>query len=270
MSIGAPLAASRGTTSAALPTHADRQRLAPVAGVDRHPKRFVDVVDRHVEVARLDPPLDPAGVDVDAHDHAVVHRDRERLCAAHPAEAGRERDRPCERPAALGADRRERLVRALQDPLRADVDPRPRGHLPVHREPEGLEPAELLPRGPLGDEVAVRDQHAGRPFVRLHHTDRLARLDQQGLVAFETAKLPHDRVECLPGTRRPAGAAVDDQIVGALGHLGVEVVHQHAQRGFLRPALAGQLGATGRAHLTGSGGGRHSPPHAAEPVWLAA
>jgi hypothetical protein len=28
--------------------------------------------------------------------------------------------------------------------------------------------------------------------VRLHHTDRLARLDQQGLVAFETAKLAHD------------------------------------------------------------------------------
>ena len=35
------------------------------------------------------------------------------------------------------------------------------------------------------------------------------------------------------------GAAVHDEIVGPLGDLGVEVVHQHAQRGFLLPALAG-------------------------------
>ena len=35
-------------------------------------------------------------------------------------------------------------------PWRADVDPRPGGHLPVHREPELLEPAELVPVGPVG------------------------------------------------------------------------------------------------------------------------
>ena len=40
------------------------------------------------------------------------------------------------------------------------------------------------------------------------------------------------------------GAAVDDELVGALGDLGVEVVHQHPQRGFLGPALAGELAAT--------------------------
>ena len=49
-----------------------------------------------------------------------------------------------------------------------------------------------------------------------------------------------DAVEGLPRARRLAGAAVDDEIVGSLGHLGIEVVHQHAQRGFLRPALARQ------------------------------
>src|SRR5438477_4117346 len=45
----------------------------------------------------------------------------------------------------------------------------------------------------------------------------------------------------MPGARRPAGAAVDDEAVGILGHVGVEVVHEHAQGGFLNPALAGAL-----------------------------
>ena len=45
--------------------------------------------------------------------------------------------------------------------------------------------------------------------------------------------------------RRPPGAAVDDEVVGVLGDLGVEVVHQHAQGRFLGPAAAGQLGARG-------------------------
>ena len=40
-----------------------------------------------------------ARVDVDAQRHAVVHRDRQRLRAAHPAEPGGERDRAGERAA---------------------------------------------------------------------------------------------------------------------------------------------------------------------------
>ena len=47
---------------------------------------------------------------------------------------------------------------------------------------------------------------------------------------------------------RAAGAAVDDQVLGVLGDLGVEVVHQHPQGGFLLPALATDLGAAGGAH----------------------
>ena len=44
-----------------------------------------------------------------------------------------------------------------------------------------------------------------------------------------------------------ARAAVDDQIVGPLGDLGIEIVHQHPQRGFLWPSLARQRRAAGRA-----------------------
>ena len=52
-----------------------------------------------------------------------------------------------------------------------------------------------------------------------------------------------DRVERLPAAGGAAGAAVDHEVLGVLGDLGVEVVHQHPQRGFLLPALAGDLGA---------------------------
>src|SRR3712207_8374287 len=40
---------------------------------------------------------------------------------------------------------------------------------------------------------------------------------------------------CLPR------AAVDYEVLGALGDLGVQVVHEHAQGGFLVPAFAGDL-----------------------------
>ncbi len=38
-----------------------------------------------------------------------------------------------------------------------------------------------------------------------------------------------------------AGSAVDDEVFGALGHFGIEVVHQHAQCGFLLPSTGVQL-----------------------------
>src|ERR1700690_2229118 len=59
----------------------------------------------------------------------------------------------------------ERLERALQDALGADVDPRPSGHLAVHRQALALELAEDLPGGPLADQVRIGDQDPGRPFV---------------------------------------------------------------------------------------------------------
>ena len=56
-----------------------------------------------------------------------------------------------------------------------------------------------------------------------------------------------------PRPRRAAGPAVDDEVVGVLGDLRVEVVHEHPERGFLRPAAAGQLGAARGADGTGAG-----------------
>jgi hypothetical protein len=101
--------------------------------------------------------------------------------------------------------------------------------------------------------------------VRAEDADGLARLHQQRLVVFEVAQRGDDRVERIPAARGLAGAAVDDEIVGTLGDVGIEIVHQHAQRRFLRPSLAGNGGASRRpddaradGHDNYVGGGRNA------------
>ena len=97
----------------------------------------------------------------------------------------------------------------------------------------------MLPGRPLADEVRVRDQHARRVRVRAKHADRLARLHEQRLVVLELLERATMR-RTLPVARGLAGAAVDDEILGSLGDVRIEVVLEHAQRGFLHPALAGE------------------------------
>ena len=81
-------------------------------------------------------------------------------------------------------------------------------------------------------------QDPRRIGVRAEHAHRFARLDEQRLVVLERAQRGDDLLEALPVARRFADAAVDDQFLGALGDLGVEVVHEHAQRRFGEPAAA--------------------------------
>src|SRR5262249_55944556 len=69
------------------------------------------------------------------------------------------------------------------------------------------------------------------------------------LVVFEIPKAAHDRVERRPITRGTARSAVDDQVIRAFGNLGIEVVHQHPERGFLMPSLAGDLWTARRLDL---------------------
>ena len=219
----------------------------------------------------LDPAVQAGRVDVDDQADALVHRDRERLGAAHPAAAPGEGERAGEGAAeALLGHGGEGLVGALDDALGADVDPRAGRHLAVHRQAEVLEPAELGPGRPVADQVGVGDEHARRPLVGLHDADRPTALHEHRLVGLERGEGAHHGVEGLPVTCGPAGAAVDDEVVGALGHLGVEVVHQHPQRGLGRPLAGREGGAAGAAHGAGAihvgspflrprcGGGRQS------------
>jgi hypothetical protein len=95
--------------------------------------------------------------------------------------------------------------------------------------------------------------NARRFLVRAEHADRPARLHEQRLIVLEPAQLSHDRVIVVPAARRFAGAAVDDEILWPFRDVGIEVVHQHAQRRFLRPALARQLRAVWRPDRFGHG-----------------
>ena len=134
--------------------------------------------------------------------------DGQRLRAAHPAEPAGDDEPPRERcrRSAARASCGEGLVRPLQDPLRADVDPRARRHLAVHREPARLELAEVLPgrpRAARGCEFAISTR--GASGVGPEHADRLARLHEQRLVVLERAQRRDDRVEarasCAPPCR---------------------------------------------------------------------
>ena len=142
----------------------------------------------------------------------------------------------------------EGFVGALNDALAADIDPRAGRHLAVHHQALAIEFVEMLPGRPVRHQVGVGDQHARRIGVGPEDADRLARLDEQRLVALQPAQRLDDAVERLPVARGAADAAIDHQLAGPLGDVGIEVVHQHAQRRLGQPALGGKLAAARRAH----------------------
>src|SRR3546814_8711200 len=89
---------------------------------------------------------------------------------------------------------------------------------------------ELLPRRPMRHEVRIGDQYARRVLVRAEDADRLARLDEQRLVALEPLQRLDDPVETLPVARGAADPAIDDEFVRVLRSLGIAIVHQHPDR----------------------------------------
>ena len=190
-----------------------------------------------VEIAMLHAAGDAARIDIHHDGDTVVHRDRERLGAAHATEPAGEGDRS--REGAVEPFRShggKRFIGALQDPLGADVDPRTGGHLAIHRETQLLEAAEFIPICPIPDQVGVGQKHARSPFMRAHHANRFARLHEHRFVVLQRDEGAHDRVVAVPVAHGLARAAVDDELVRVLCDLRVEVVLQHPQRGLLRPA----------------------------------
>ena len=263
MSIGAPLREQRGEDLGRVAEQPDRQGPLGVPGLDGQVQRVLERVGLHVQVAVLDAAADAGLVDVDADGDAVVHGDRERLGAAHAAEAGGQGDGAGQRaPEALVGDGGEGLEGALEDALGADVDPGPSGHLAVHRQPEVLEAAELLPVGPVADEVGVGDEHARGPLVGTHDADRLARLHEHRLVVRKGGQRADERVVGLPAAGGLAGAAVDHEVLGALGVVRVEVVHEHPQRRLGLPGPCRQL----RAARGADGKTRVVLGHASSPI----
>ena len=191
---------------------------------------------------RPEPALDARLVDLDTQRDAVVHGHRQRLRATHPAEPAGQDDPAAERAVeTLGRQRPECLVGPLQDPLAADIDPAAGRHLPVHDQAEPLQLPERVPGRPARHQQAVRDQHPRRVLVRPEDAHRFAGLDQERLIVFQPPQGGDDGVEGRPVARRLAGAAVDDQILGPLGDLRVQVVAEHAQGRLLLPAASTEL-----------------------------
>ncbi len=245
----------------AVTDQADRERPPGVASFFGHVQGLVQAVGEGVEVVALEPALDPGGVGVGANDHAAVHGDGQGLGASHtPGPAGHSEGAGQRTPKAFVGDGGKGLVGALEDALSTDVDPRTGGHLAVHSQAQVLQPAELVPGGPFGDQVRVSYEHPRCPLVGAHHPDRPARLDKQGLVATQVPQRPLDGPERRPVPRRFTGAPVDDQLFGVLGHLGVKVVVQHAQGRFLLPSLARQLAAMLGPHRAVAAAGVHEQP----------
>jgi hypothetical protein len=74
----------------------DRQRLLPLHRLVGQAQGLVEARGHRVDVLRVEPPLDPAGVDLDDDGHAVVHGHGQGLGPAHPAQAGGQGQRPLE------------------------------------------------------------------------------------------------------------------------------------------------------------------------------
>ena len=147
----------------------------------------------------------------------------------------------------LAAHLDEGLVGALHDALAADVDPGAGRHLAIHHQALAIELVEVIPGGPVPDQVRVRDQDPWRIHVSAEDPDWLAGLDEERLVVAECAQRRDDAVVAVPVARSAADAAVDDQLLGPLRDLRIEVVHQHPERRFGEPAARGQRGAARRA-----------------------
>jgi hypothetical protein len=170
----------------------------------------IGVVGDEVDPAVAEAAFGTQRVDFDDEGAAAVLRDGETLGASHPAEARREDALAPERPAEMSIrDGSERLVGEAENPLSADVEPARGCHLSIHRQAGVLEPAEGVLVGPRGNDHRRRDEDAGSIRVRRQDGDRLAGLDDQGLVRAEPLECSDDAGERLRAAGRPSTAPVD-------------------------------------------------------------
>src|SRR5271166_1189430 len=143
-----------GDDVTAVADEADGDVFLLADGVLQDAQRLVERVDHEVAVAGAQALLDALGVDLDAEVTGAGHGGGKGLRSAHAAHAAGDDEFAGEVSAEMffpGSG--EGFVGALNDALRADVNPRAGGHLAVHDEAELFELVELLPVRPMADEV---------------------------------------------------------------------------------------------------------------------
>ena len=233
---------------------ADRHRLACRLRLLDDRQRLVEVVGLAVEIAGLQPHLDAGRLAFDRQHRGARHGGGERLGAAHAAEPAGQDPAPGEVAAVVpAADLDEGLVGALNDALAADIDPRARRS--SGRTSSGPCVSSSLKWSQVAQcgtrlELAISTRGASS-WVRKTPTglpDWTSSVSSSPRASSGAATMRSKR---LPVARGPADAAIDHQLLRLLGHLGVEIVHQHAQRRLGQPALGAQRRPARAADLAG-------------------
>ncbi len=192
-----------------------------------------------VAIAGRKPFLDPCRIHLNPDEACAIHGRGQRLRAAHSTEPAADDEFTREISIEMFFPGRAKgFERALHNSLAADVNPGTGRHLSIHRQPEPFEFVELLVVRPITNEIGIRDQYSWGFIVGAEFADRLARLNEQGLVVFKPAQRTDNRIETFPISGRPPGAAVNDQSIRRFRDFRIEIVHQHPQGRFLVPAFA--------------------------------
>ncbi|MNC46017.1 hypothetical protein D3C75_950120 [compost metagenome] len=146
----------------------------------------------------------------------------------------------------LSGTLRKCLIGPLDNTLRTNVNPAARCHLPVHGQPFLVQLVKGVPVGPGRNQIGIRQQNTRGVRMGTEDGHRFAGLNQQRFIVRKRGQRLDYCVIASPVAGRFTNAAIDNQLPGMLCHLGVQIVHQHAQRGFLHPALGIQLAASRR------------------------
>src|SRR5215218_425475 len=137
---------------------ANRERATPAPCVFQETECSVELSLQPVAVPAVNPPADSLLVHIYSKERCAVHRSCQGLGPTHSAKSAGDHQSPLQRtPKVLSCALGERFVGALEYPLSTDVNPRPCCHLPVHRQAESVQAAELVPRGPARDDIRIRD-----------------------------------------------------------------------------------------------------------------
>jgi hypothetical protein len=177
----------------------------------------------------LNATLDSGGVNINSQEYRTVKSSRERLSATHSSHTAGHHEFAAQVSAEMSVGHCRKCFKgALNDSLCADINPTAGGHLAVHHQALTFQLVEVFPVGPGAYQIRVGDQNARRIFVSAKHADRLAGLDQQGLIVLELLQFANDCVKRAPVACSFSRAAVNNQIFRTFRYVRIEIVHEAA------------------------------------------
>ncbi|MPM49461.1 hypothetical protein SDC9_96191 [bioreactor metagenome] len=220
----------------------NRNAPARTLCMQRERKHLVQIVRNHLHPTLIEPGLNTGAVHFRKHANRAGDVRGLGLRAAHAAEAGTHehlaRQIPVRRHAkVLSAHAENRVERAVDDSLRADVHPAARGHLPV------VGNAHLLGNLPVIEVIEHADhQRVGQNNARgfrpaREQSQRMAGLEHQRLLVGQFFEVTLDEAVLQPVLAGLPGFAVGDQFVGVERDLKVQIVVDHHLERLARKAL---------------------------------